>query len=67
MLIDFVGCWIIEIVCKYLFADLAPKPIVTRGKERREARRLQEKKEKEKEERRKVEERWRLFEENKTK
>jgi len=42
MLIDFVGCWIIEKVCKYLFADLEPKAMVTRGRERREQRRLQE-------------------------
>ncbi|KAF8066823.1 endoplasmic reticulum Ca-transporting P-type ATPase [Lyophyllum atratum] len=39
MVIDFVGCWVIEKVCKYLFADLEPKPMVTRGRERREARR----------------------------
>ena len=39
MTIDFVGCYIVEVVCKYLFADLEPKPMVTRGRERREARR----------------------------
>ncbi len=31
MTIDFVGCYIVEVVCKYLFADLEPKPMVTRG------------------------------------
>ena len=39
MIIDFIGCWVIEQVCKYLFADLEPKSIVTRGRERRERRR----------------------------
>lgn len=39
MVVDFVGCWIIEKICKFLFADLEPKPMVTRGRERREARR----------------------------
>ncbi|KII85628.1 hypothetical protein PLICRDRAFT_166290 [Plicaturopsis crispa FD-325 SS-3] len=39
MAIDFVGCWLIEIVCKHLFADLQPKALVTRGRERREKRR----------------------------
>jgi len=39
MVADFVGCWLIEVGCKYLFADLAPKPFVTRGRERREQRR----------------------------
>ncbi|KAF8908091.1 endoplasmic reticulum Ca-transporting P-type ATPase [Gymnopilus junonius] len=48
MIIDFGGCWIIEKVCKYLFADLEPKPMVTRGRERREQRRLLEEQEKEK-------------------
>jgi len=42
MIIDFIGCWAIENVCKYLFADLEPKPIVTRGRERRERRRATE-------------------------
>jgi len=42
MIIDFVGCWVIEVLCKYLFADLEPKPMVTRGRERREQRRLLE-------------------------
>lgn len=39
MVIDFVGCWILEKACKYFFADLEPKPMVTRGRERREERR----------------------------
>jgi cation-transporting ATPase 13A1 len=42
MIIDFIGCWAIENVCKYLFADLEPKSIVTRGRERRERRRATE-------------------------
>jgi manganese-transporting P-type ATPase len=42
MIIDFIGCWVIENVCKYLFADLEPKSIVTRGRERRERRRAAE-------------------------
>lgn len=48
MAIDFVGCWAVENVCKALFADLQPKPMITRGRERREARRrLEETKEQE--------------------
>jgi cation-transporting ATPase 13A1 len=39
MVIDFVGCWLVEILCKHFFADLSPKPLVTRGSERRIARR----------------------------
>ena len=42
MILDFIGCWAIENVCKYLFADLEPKSIVTRGRERRERRRAVE-------------------------
>ena len=42
MVIDFIGCWVIESVCKYLFADLEPKSMVTRGRERRERRRATE-------------------------
>lgn len=42
MILDFVGCWIIEKVCKYLFADLEPKAMITKGRERRERRRLEE-------------------------
>jgi manganese-transporting P-type ATPase len=39
MVIDFAGCWVIEKTCKYLFAELEPKEIITRGRERREKRR----------------------------
>jgi len=39
MLVDFVGCFVIEVTCKYLFADLTPRPFVTKGRERREKRR----------------------------
>lgn len=42
MVIDFAGCYLIEIICKFLFADLAAKPIVLRGRERREKRRAEE-------------------------
>ncbi len=42
MVIDFIGCWVIEQVCKYLFADLEPKSMVIRGRERREKRRAAE-------------------------
>jgi len=39
MAIDFVGCWVIEVVCKALFADVEPRHMITRGRERREKRR----------------------------
>jgi len=39
MAADFVGCWLVEIFCKALFADLAPKNLITRGRDRRELRR----------------------------
>jgi len=42
MVVDFAGCWLIENVCKYFFADLEPRALVTRGRERREQRRLEE-------------------------
>ena len=42
MIVDFAGCWVIEVVCKWLFADLEPKAMITRGRERREARRRAE-------------------------
>lgn len=42
MVIDFVGCWVIEVACKYFFADLEPKPMITRGRERREKRRAEQ-------------------------
>ena len=46
MIADFAGCWVVEVVCKRLFAVLEPKELITRGLERREARRrLEAKKE----------------------
>lgn len=42
MVVDFVGCWLIEITCKHLFANLEPKPMVTRGRERRVKRRAEQ-------------------------
>lgn len=42
MAADFVGCWLVEILCKALFADLAPKKLITKGRERRELRRQEE-------------------------
>lgn len=42
MIVDFIGCWIIEVVCKHIFADLEPKAMVTRGRDRRERRRAEE-------------------------
>jgi manganese-transporting P-type ATPase len=47
MVIDFAGCWAIEKTCKYFFADLEPKEMITRGRERREARRKLEEEEEE--------------------
>jgi len=46
MIVDFMGCWVIEVICKYLFADLEPKSMVSKGRERREQRRLIEEQEK---------------------
>ncbi|KAN0084090.1 hypothetical protein V8E55_007594 [Tylopilus felleus] len=42
MIVDFAGCWVVEMACKYLFADLEPKPLITRGRERRELRRREQ-------------------------
>ncbi|KZO94433.1 endoplasmic reticulum Ca-transporting P-type ATPase [Calocera viscosa TUFC12733] len=42
MVIDFGGCFLIEVITKYLFADLEPKPFVTKGIERRLKRRAEE-------------------------
>jgi cation-transporting ATPase 13A1 len=50
MVIDFGGCFLIEVICKALFADLEPKPFVTRGSERRLKRRAIEAQQKLKEE-----------------
>ncbi|GJJ12990.1 hypothetical protein Clacol_007239 [Clathrus columnatus] len=42
MAFDFIGCYLVEVTCKSWFADLEPKPLVTRGRERREKRRAEE-------------------------
>jgi len=42
MVLDFGGCFLIEVITKYLFADLEPKPFVTKGIERRLKRRAEE-------------------------
>ena len=42
MVIDFAGCFLIEIGCKALFRDIQPRDFVIRGRERREARRALE-------------------------
>ncbi|KAI5116478.1 hypothetical protein M0805_003507 [Coniferiporia weirii] len=42
MIADFAGCWLVEVVCKYLFTESEPKEMITRGRERREARRRAE-------------------------
>ena len=42
MILDYGGAWIAEIILKYLFADNQPKEMITRGIERREARRAVE-------------------------
>jgi len=42
MVLDYVGCWFIENGCKYLFASLEPRALVTKGRERRDKRRLEE-------------------------
>jgi manganese-transporting P-type ATPase len=42
MAIDFAGCYIIEVGCKFLFAELEPKKMITRGRERREKRRKEQ-------------------------
>jgi len=43
MVLDFVGCGVIEKACKYLWAGSEPKAMITTGRERREQRRLREK------------------------
>lgn len=45
MIIDFAGCWLLEVLCKRLFADLEPRAMITRGRERRERRRLEQERE----------------------
>ncbi|MBW0461714.1 hypothetical protein O181_001429 [Austropuccinia psidii MF-1] len=39
MLLDFGGAMLFETIAKFLFSDVSPKPMVTKGLERREARR----------------------------
>ena len=39
MILDYGAAWAAEIVMKYFFSDHHPKPIITKGIERREARR----------------------------
>lgn len=58
MVVDYGGAWIAEIVMKYLFADNKPKPLITRGLERREARRAEEARLKEIEEEKAEEEKF---------
>ncbi|EPQ51606.1 endoplasmic reticulum Ca-transporting P-type ATPase [Gloeophyllum trabeum ATCC 11539] len=42
IIIDFIGSWLLEVVCRSLFADLEPKKMITRGWERRAKRRQEE-------------------------
>lgn len=42
MIADFAGCWLVEVICKAVFADLEPKAMITRGRERRDKRRTLE-------------------------
>jgi cation-transporting ATPase 13A1 len=46
MILDFGLCFVVEKGCKFLFADLEPAELVTRGRERREKRRALEDQEK---------------------
>ncbi len=55
MIIDFAGCWLIEAVCKYLFADVQPKAMITRERERCDARRKKEERQQKAEEKDAVE------------
>ena len=45
MILDFGLCYLTEIACEKLFANLDPPELVTRGRERREQRRLEKKSE----------------------
>ncbi|GAA5951154.1 hypothetical protein JCM3765_002402 [Sporobolomyces pararoseus] len=47
MVLDYGGAWIADIVLKYFFGDTTPKELITRGSERREARRVAQKHEQE--------------------
>lgn len=42
MILDFAGCWLVEVACKFFFANLQPKTMITVGQDRREARRMKE-------------------------
>lgn len=42
MIADFALCYTVQKVCKNLFANLEAPELVTRGRERREARRAKE-------------------------
>lgn len=42
MVIDYGGAWLTDIVLKSLLSDATPKEMITRGSERREARRAEE-------------------------
>ncbi|KAM0787920.1 hypothetical protein ACM66B_006126 [Microbotryomycetes sp. NB124-2] len=48
MAVDYAAAWLADIVLKRLFANNKPKPIITRGIERRDARRKVERDEQEK-------------------
>ncbi|KAI0079207.1 endoplasmic reticulum Ca-transporting P-type ATPase [Panus rudis PR-1116 ss-1] len=37
MIIDFAGCWIIEVTLKHFFGNIKPKKMITQGQERRSA------------------------------
>ena len=45
MLVDFFGCYVVEKGCKAVFANLEPLELVTRGRERREKRRIEQERE----------------------
>ncbi|BGP22124.1 putative cation-transporting ATPase 1 [Rhodotorula toruloides] len=47
MAIDYGGAWIVDIVLKSLWANTHPKPLITKGSERRERRREAERRAKE--------------------
>ena len=49
IVLDYGGAWLADIVLKHFFANNKPKPIITRGIERRDARRAAEREHKEKE------------------
>lgn len=42
MIADFALCYVVQKVCKNLFANLEAPELVTRGRERRDARRAKE-------------------------